>query len=168
MLPVLEDMSGRLVISWSGQRFTQKANDAREVVEIMEAGSIGTFTGYDNVLLCRADFEELLANPKSNKQWHTALSKVGGVYLITTEDGQQYVGSASGQSGIWQRWSNYAKNPHGGNNLLKQLLEETPDAYKKFTYSILAVVSGDKKVVLTAEARWKLKLGSRAFGLNDN
>lgn len=100
----LAEYSGRLVISWSGQRFIQNASYRREVVKIMEAGSVGNFPGYDNILLGRADFEELLNNPRANAQWHTALSKVGGVYLITTKEGEQYVGSAYGKGSLWQRW----------------------------------------------------------------
>lgn len=39
-----------------------------------------------------------------------------GVYVIhDTETGEPYVGSAYGDTGIWQRWSNYALTLHGGN-----------------------------------------------------
>lgn len=75
---------------------------------------------------------------------------------------------AYGKGGIWGRWADYAKNPTGGNRLLKGLLSTKPDDFKHFTYSILSVVSGDKKIVLEAETRWKRKLGTRAYGLNDN
>ena len=43
------------------------------------------------------------------------------------------------------------KGSPGGNKFLWRLLEKQPAAYKDFTYNILAVVSGDKQMVLDAE-----------------
>lgn len=43
--------------------------------------------------------------------WHTALSPVMGVYLITdTRDGRQYVGKAEGEESVRQLWAACAAN----------------------------------------------------------
>jgi hypothetical protein len=47
---------------------------------------------------------------KRDSSWWSALSSVGGVYLVLdTATGKAYVGSAYGTGGIWQRWSAYAE-----------------------------------------------------------
>jgi hypothetical protein len=99
------------------------------------------------------------------------LSSVSGVYLILDQrSGKQYVGSAYGKGGIWARWRSYAKNPSGGNKLLKILLHKHPDHYKHFLFSIMRVLepSATKDDVIAQEIITKDKLGSRAFGLNSN
>jgi hypothetical protein len=42
------------------------------------------------------------------------------VYLLTFGDGMQYVGSATGQGGFWQRWQDYLRTGNGGNQVLKR------------------------------------------------
>ena len=94
-----------------------------------------------------------------------------GVYLIVdTTDGKQYVGSAYSDKGILGRWSEYVKSHHGGNKELIRLLEQYPDRYKKFQFSILQIFSkgaSDNEIIET-ESLYKKKLCSIEFGLNDN
>lgn len=99
------------------------------------------------------------------------LGSVAGVYLILdTIDGLQYIGSASGEKGILGRWEQYAKSFHGHNKLLIYLLNKHPERYKSFKFSILQTLPRalTSKEVITHEKRYKGKLGTRAFGLNDN
>ena len=113
----------------------------------------------------------MIDNPDSNREWHRMLSSISGVYLIlNTATGQQYVGSAYGKGGIWQRWQYYSKNPAGGNKYITELLQKEPEAYKKFQFTILRVLepSATKEEVIVQEALLKQKLGSRVFGLNAN
>ena len=102
-----------------------------------------------------------------------ACEAVGGVYLIlATTTGQQYVGSATGNGGVWQRWMDYADTGHGGNlsgNQALQELTKTNSAYPNaFKYSLLYVFPKTltRTAVLRLERRCMEKLGTRAHGLN--
>ena len=113
-----------------------------------------------------------LANAATaNHEWRARLEAVGAVYLIlATTTGQQYVGSATGTGGVWQRWLDYAATDHGGNQAL-QLLTETDPAYPNaFQYSLLYVFPNTmtRTEVLKLERRCMEKLGTKAHGLNLN
>lgn len=92
------------------------------------------------------------------------LTSYKGVYLLVSENGDQYVGSASGMDGFWGRWAAYVANGHGGNRLLIQRREND------YSVSILEVASPDMshQDILRREGYWKDKLGARAHGLNAN
>ena len=96
--------------------------------------------------------------------------RFSGLYLITdTSSGKVYVGSAYGHEGIWQRWSNYCKNGHGGNKELKALLQAKGKEYASyFQFSLLEVCDLDasEEVVLPREKHWMEVMCSREFGLN--
>ena len=87
-----------------------------------------------------------------------------GVYLLVSEGGEQYVGSASGQDGLFGRWMVCAENGHGGNVLLRQR------GHRDYAVSILEIASPDmsRDDIVAREAHWKDKLGVRAHGLNKN
>ncbi len=54
--------------------------------------------------------------------------------------GKQYVGSAYGGDGIWHRWVRYAKDGHGGNKEIKDLLKVKGRKYpSNFQFSVLEV-----------------------------
>lgn len=102
---------------------------------------------------------------------HRSPTTVSGVYLILdSETGDQYVGSAYGDEGVWGRWSQYAKNGHGGNARLRKLVKDGSDYPAAFRYSLLQVLprTHTKNEVIRWEVLYKKKLGSRAFGLNLN
>ena len=82
----------------------------------------------------------------------------------------QYVGSASGGNGIWSRWEGYARTGHNGNKALKALAKKNSQFANNFTYSLHHVFprTVSKNDVLRYESLLKNKLGSRAFGLNEN
>jgi len=93
------------------------------------------------------------------------------VYVIFDKSsGMQYVGSASGGNGIWSRWEGYARTGHNGNKALKLLAKKNPDFANNFTFSLHHVFprTVSKNDVLYYESLLKNKLGSRAFGLNEN
>ena len=104
--------------------------------------------------------------------WKGALSNVSGVYLITdTKIGKLYVGSATGEGGIWQRWSEYAGNGHGSNRELIALLSEKGNEYSDyFQYSVLEIADTHASAndILTRESYWKDVLCSREHGYNAN
>ncbi len=73
--------------------------------------------------------------------------------------------------GLWQRWTAYATNGHGGNKELKMLLQSQRDDYAStFQYSVLEVggLNASDEHVASGEAHWKKVLCSRKFGYNQN
>ncbi len=128
------------------------------------------FLGFDSVNI---DYKTLKYIVSDNiLSWKSALSNVKGIYLIVdTYTGKQYVGSAYGDECIWQRWSNYAKDGHGGNVELKELLKVNGEDYKQnFKYSILEVCNMNlgNEYIIERETHWKEVLLTRRFGLNKN
>jgi hypothetical protein len=59
---------------------------------------------------------------------------------------------------------------HGGNKRLKAVLAAEPERHGAFSFSILRTLSRSltAKEVITIEGHYKKKLGTRAFGLNEN
>ncbi|WP_316674757.1 GIY-YIG nuclease family protein [uncultured Tolumonas sp.] len=170
-----EDLKGRLIINWGegtrswAQWLHSKGN--KKISEVLPENYVMDFPGFYDFQLTYNELKVMISNPDSNREWFRMLSSTSGVYIILDSlTGQQYVGSAYGKGGIWQRWGFYAKNPTGGNKLINELLLERPDAYKNFKYSILRVLehSSTKETVIEQENLIKTKLGSRAFGLNVN
>ena len=128
------------------------------------------FLGFDQVNI---DYKTLKHIVLDNiLSWKSALSNVKGIYLIVdTLSGKQYVGSAYGDDCIWQRWANYAKDGHGGNVELKELLKANGEEYKyNFKYSILEVCNMNlgNEYIIERETHWKEVLLTRRFGLNKN
>ena len=62
------------------------------------------------------------------------------------------------------RWVSYADNGHGGNKLLRKRKRSN------YALSILVIASPDMSAseIIHRENAWKVKLGSRAHGLNAN
>ena len=104
---------------------------------------------------------EIFTLPQS---WQNNLKSECGVYLLVTENGEQYVGSASGENGFLGRWTNYLANGHGGNKLLIK------HGHRDYSVSILEIVPRNmaENDVIERESHWKRKLGSRVHGLNAN
>ena len=78
--------------------------------------------------------------------------------------GEQYIGSAYGENGIWGRWQTYASDGHGGNLDLKNLDPQN------FQFSILweTLKSTPIENVIRVESQFKENLGTRVHGLNNN
>ncbi len=132
--------------------------------------ALSDFLGFDSVNI---DYKTLKYIVSDNiLSWKSAMSNVKGIYLIVdTYTGKQYVGSAYGDDCIWQRWSNYAKNGHGGNIELKELIKTNGADYKyNFKYSILEVCNMNlgNEYIISRESHWKEVLLTREFGLNLN
>jgi len=127
------------------------------------------FPGYKNVSLSWTELCSIVANDR--RDWKAALSHMHGIYLITLSDGRQYVGSASGQIGIWARWSAYAHTKDGGNILMRQANDKSLGKFIEDARFTLLEISWDSKSteeILKRESYWKNALGSRAHGLNAN
>jgi len=170
------EMKGRAIAQFhrtSRQSYLNAENwaDQMMLLEVKaEQLSIADFPGFKAVNLT---FEELrLIIRQSLESWRTALSNVAGVYLISdTASGKLYVGSACGEGGIWQRWSDYAANGHGGNRELQRLLGNGHlERARAFRYSILEItdIHELQEAVLARESHWKEVLMTREHGLNAN
>lgn len=170
------DMKGRAIVQFhrtSRQSYLNAENWANRMMLLeikAERLSIADFPGFKAVNLT---FEELrLITQQSLESWRTALSNVAGVYLISdTVSGKLYVGSACGEGGIWQRWSDYAANGHGGNRELQRLVgNEHLERANAFRYSILEItdIHELQEKVLARESHWKEVLMTREHGLNAN
>jgi hypothetical protein len=154
---------GCLIVDWGkGRNFVQlpaSETGDKAIIEIRSAMVEPRFPGF-------ADFcwrvRDLASVPQS---WRTALSAVSGVYLLTEcKTGKQYVGSASGAEGFWQRWQDYLVTGDGGNKKMK----EVPDGDYQVSVLEVAGSSTSPEALAQMETRWKLKLLSRTFGLNRN
>jgi hypothetical protein len=176
LLPGQDELIGRLIVKFKRDfraSYIQgdKYGSLLEVSEILASAlSIQEFGGYNKVLISNRDLKFIVGKRESS--WWSALSSVGGVYLIMdASTGKPYVGSAYGIGGIWQRWCSYADTGHGGNAELLALLQVKGSEYADhFRYSVLEIADllATKNQVLKREGHWKDVLMSRTFGYNSN
>ena len=168
-----EDLEDRLVIDWgkAALAWHQWFTD-RPVLEVRALGrALPPFRDYLRVHLSFNNLVRLAAKPEAHRDWVAGLSAVGAVYLIVNGlTGEQYVGSATGSGGLWQRWCEYAKTGHAGNVRLKAACAGAVSCPAAFNFSILETFSRSlaREEALSLEAFFKQKLGTRAFGLNAN
>lgn len=173
-VPEFKDFIDRLVIDWGDNAISWHQwydRQEKEVIEILPQGYIGNFTGLLDFVLEYDELKTLIDNPEANYEWRHHLSAVNGIYLILDSNtGQQYIGSACGANGIWQRWSDYAISGHGQNKELVALQKTDPNHHKNFRFSVLQSLPSNitRREVVEIENLYKQKLGSRAHGLNSN
>lgn len=169
-----EDLEDRVVIDWgkAALAWHQWFTSDREVIEVRQTGrALPPFRDYLRVHLTHNELITLMKHSNAHKDWIVGLSGVGGIYLIVNSlTGEQYVGSATGIGGIWQRWCEYAKNGHGNNLRLRDLCEKGQGCPAAFKFSILETFSRSLSLdeARKMESFFKIKLGTRAFGLNAN
>lgn len=168
------DFNGRLVIDWGrATRSWHQRPSNKPVRELLPEGRLlPRFEGYLSFSLTYPELRHLIENSSAHPDWEGPLSAVGGIYLIVAEStGQQYIDSASGKGGIWQRWQDYVSSGHGGNAALKILVAgDNANFPRGFRFSVLHTFpSGTAPAKVAAiESLHKVKLGSRVIGLNRN
>ncbi len=173
---IMPELIGRLIIDWGAGAINwhQYAYNDKEIIAILPQNNIRTvedFQDYEKVILSFSELCTIIAEPMIYEDWHQALSCVNGIYLIVDRvSGQQYIGSAYGEDGIWGRWKNYTETKHGDNDGIKAELKKHPNAYKDFQFSILRIlpktITPDE--VIKVENLYKQKLCSRELGMNRN
>jgi hypothetical protein len=169
-----DDFIDRLIIDWGNNAIAWHQwydKQTKEVVEILPRGYIGNFPGLLDFVLEFDELKNLIDNPDANYEWRNQLCAINGIYLILdSKTGQQYVGSANGKNGVWQRWSEYAANYTGGNKELVTLLKLDPHYYRHFRYSVLQTLPSNitQREIIAIENLYKQKLGSKMHGLNRN
>lgn len=110
---------------------------------------------------------------QSRPDWRIALEQMKGVYVIHDQlTGARYVGAAYGDTGIWSRWSYYAKTLRAGNKGLIELIAERGEEYfctnMKFALLEFWSMRTDDDHVLDRELYWKEVLHARSLGHNKN
>ena len=109
---------------------------------------------------------------RKRADWRYALEPMKGVYVIHDRaTGKAYVGSACGDTGIWERWGNYVDSLHGGNALLRELVGSKGESYARenLVFALLEYwPKAPDALVVKREEYWKQVLLSRKFGLNKN
>ena len=145
---------GTATKSWS----QWAARQHKEIVEIRLKAQEDPFPGFSGF---SCQIKDVFHLPQT---WQNAIKSERGIYLLVTDGGDQYVGSATGQDGFLGRWTAYEANGHGGNVVLQQR------GHRDYSVSILEVASPamTENEILQRENHWKKKLGSRAHGLNKN
>ncbi len=130
------------------------------------------FPGFDKVKLSFKTLKDLV--DEDNPNWRNALESVKGVYLITdTKSGKRYVGSATGQAGVWGRWEEYMNKGHGGNVGIAEFIKNLGGlsyCQKNFHFTLLEHFSPtySKQTILYREGYWMDMLHTidTSFGLN--
>lgn len=170
----------RLIVSYKKKQGPKQAKinisniETMPVVSVLEKKYIQVsrpFDGYDKISL---PFNELKSIINSNvDNWRILLENINCVYAITdTLTGKVYIGSTYGYNGTWQRWSTYVNtNGHGGNSVLKELIEQNSDYGNNFVFSVIESFfnrDGNAMYILERENYWKKVFSTRIFGNNKN
>lgn len=170
---LLEGLRGRLVVAWSRDAVnwakTGESAARFPVVEIADPEAV-PFPGFDRVLVSHSELRDVV-NEARYASWRTALGAVQGIYLIAdTSTGGLYVGKADGAERILGRWSQYARDGHGGNVALRDLAGLDASHAQHFRFSLLRVFGPSVPMpeVDEAEAHYKRALLTREYGLNRN
>lgn len=167
-------LSNRIIIDWGKNTLSWHQwydKQEKEIIQILPKGYIGSFPGLLNFVLNFNELKTLIDNPEPNQDWKNHLSSVNGIYIILdNKTGNQYIGSANGKQGIWERWSDYAKRITDGNKGLDEICAKDKNYHKNFSYSILQTLPSNitQKEIGKIEKFYKMKLGTKVYGLNRN
>lgn len=174
--PSCGEFKGRLVIRYArtgrgAYRNLENLIDQMVVEEILPRPmAVGEFPGFKAIDVSKRVLDVVVR--EAVESWRVALSNVAGVYLISDPgSGRLYVGSAAGAGGIWARWCAYSAGGHGGNKLLKELVEGGDEArVQSLRFAVLEIADlhSTEPDILQRESHWKRILLSREFGLNAN
>lgn len=154
------------------RRSMETVLDGMSVDSILEAPFVGdAFPGHDRINHSLADLQMVVKQARPD--WRIALENMKGVYVIHDQGtGEPYVGSAYGDTGVWQRWSYYAATLHGDNIGLKAHLAAVGEDYyrQNMRFALLEYWSmrTDDQHVIDRETYWKEVLLSRSLGHNKN
>lgn len=160
---LFDEYCGRLVVEWGeGTRaWVQRAdNQDKRIIEVRRERMDPPFPGFLSFQISLDQVEALYAS------WVQVLRNARGVYLLVRrKTGDQYVGSAYGEGGFFGRWLCY-QDGHGGNVGMRELGADAAE----YDVNILEVAASDATIeeICGRESMWKIKLGTRAMGLNRN
>lgn len=173
-LSAYAEFAGRLFVTFARTRASYLRGEScapRMTVHAVTAEPVKLdgFPGFKTVNISFEDLDYLVRS--GTPSWRTALGSVAGVYLISdTLTGKLYVGSATGEGGIWGRWCQYVDG-HGHNVELKKLVgTEGIARAKHYRFSVLEIADthASSAEVLERESHWKRVLLTRVHGWNAN
>ena len=141
-----------------------------EIYELTPSAKLSNFNGYNNVYLSHKDLQ-IIAKYEA-PEWKNALENVKGIYAITDiTNGKIYIGSATGENGVWQRWCAYAKGLTGDNKDFINIVKEKGEDYirNNFTYAILEIfdIKTKEEYIVTREHHWMKVFQTTKFGMNN-
>lgn len=173
MGPFMRRLYVRLALAGRNRRRNMEAViDDMTVAAVLAEPFVGDpFPGHDRINHSLAEMQAIVSQQRPD--WRIALEHMKGVYVIhDQESGEPYVGSAYGDTGIWQRWAYYAATLHGDNVGLKAHLAAVGEEHfrQSMRFALLEFWSmrTDDAHVLEREAYWKSVLLSRSLGHNKN
>lgn len=146
--------------------------DTMHIAEVLPVRYAGEpFPGHDRIEHTFGQMAVVYAQQRPD--WKVALEHMKGVYVLHDRNtGKSYVGSASGDTGIWARWGQYVATGHGGNIDLRKLVAREGFDYVRehFSFALLEYWSmrTPDEHVSERESYWKRVLLSREFGYNAN
>jgi hypothetical protein len=156
----------------------QRRRNMESCLEDMSVASIAEeqftgdpFPGHDRIDHALGDLQTII---KQNRpDWRIPLENMKGVYVIHDQlTGAPYVGSAYGDTGVWQRWSYYAATLHGDNIGLKAHLAAVGEDYFRHNMRFALLEFWSMRTpdqhVIDRETYWKKVLLSRSLGHNQN
>lgn len=180
MLENFKPLFGRLIVRCrkgdTYGRYTFNLNKfydkviVKEILPCLYSGE--QFTGYDNVNLPYSRLADIFAG-RIMPSYYDALKQISGVYCLTdTSNGFLYIGSATGEGGVANRWGNYIESKHGGNKKLIELYNQKGAVHfeQYFTFTLLEYygMSYDPVKIIEREQYWKKCLDTIKHGYNDN
>jgi GIY-YIG catalytic domain len=159
----LVEYEQKLRVEWgTGTRqWLQRAERQDKLVLAIREEVEVPFPGFENLCISLEDVDNM------PYEWKLQLKQNKGVYLLVEkESGKMYVGSATGEDSLLQRWSDYARDGHGGNVELKKLKNPS---YRMSVLHAVPMQYPDQDI-RASESMWKKKLMSRTreHGLNGN
>lgn len=173
-----EKYIGKLVVSVNRDRASylnlENFFDKLTVHSLLpERISTQQFPGYNKINHSFEDIARIVR--KSATGWKTALENMNGVYvLIDDSSNKKYVGSATGDGGIWSRWRGYVENYTGGNKELDTLHTQCGEEHFKEHFKFVLIEhftqNTDDSYVFERETFWKNALNSKnkLYGYNCN
>ena len=80
----MEEFEGRLIIDWGSatRSWHQKGTTNKKIVAI-QSNQKRIFEGFENLILSFQELKEIIEDSVVYDSWHTALSAVYAIYLIT-------------------------------------------------------------------------------------
>ena len=172
MGPYVRRLYVRLALGSRQRRKMESILSEMTVASILEEPFVGDpFPGHDKINHALADLQ--LVVKQNRPDWRIALEQMKGVYVIHDQvTGARYVGSATGDTGVWARWTSYAQTLHGGNRGLIDLVGEKGEEYfrnnMKFALLEFWSMRTDDEHILGRESYWKEVLHARSLGYNKN
>lgn len=168
---IFKDLENRLFIDWQADEdiWYQTGQIDKPVLYIQNTGKY-VYQGSQSVVLSFDELEEIIMDPILYASWHTALSTMTAIYLITDlEAGIHFIGSSYTPNSILSTWSQFVENHHGNNHIVHSHLLNHPDNYRKFQFSILQVLPNiiEEEDILEIKKLYRKKLGKNARIIED-